>query len=1041
VFPRAIYDKLSRALKTRVLSAQSANVLVNLRFFAGGYTFLPSASASRISDVPAGSVSVYDGTAGMPPYGRDSGEVNNSVSEPQGLIGATASQFPARRSWIFAGALMSVADSISQGNQRIRWMPSLDSADWPSSSYRVCCVISGNDPNASRQLATESPHNFVDIGNKIFAKDPEKPSSATLLCASGGDQSLSGPFVQFVISYAGYKFLSDFLIGNNPAYARPALVNSDEPSPIRYVDYPGLSWPQMGDLFISVAGEHHRVWTTASPGIHKSSIVRRASDDAYFACIMASRPVGFMGPVTKPFALNALNAQVLKLFPWQSPANGYRLPAFVGTTFSTFSVPISKELASRSVTGFVIDDSFGWGGDTADDHLKRRLDGFLQPGLMLAGIASSEPPAMWCDIAPLDFGAVVKQSSLSYTVQALPADAAFPNPQEGRLNAECITGLSLASGSTDNSEKRANLEPRGRRANNGALVDGPFVIATLKTHKHTQGYFPVDDEDVSFPVVERSQHGAFLFRGKKITSSGITFLPWSSNFTATDTFGSPRGVGAFTTQAEAPSNSLDGLPNGFNELVRSYSPSSNYKNGQTDLNGKVLADAGGSFLSKLTTVPTPGDAPFVYNYEQDSFSNSLSVPPLLTTYTANQSYDEPSFMAGSLASMFSIGALRPNLGRYNSFLTFYFWDDFAGLIIPDSIEDNHPQRWANSFFDYNFAFPIATIRNAATERPASGPFTFRPSLAGKEFICTPKTVFGNPLESGLFHALEDGEEFSETATEHFSGVRVTRESVLVKGRGGTVPSWAVLSSPMIGPDGSVVPAGSLHPLPSYSPDILDSNIPYFKFDKDVGSRWFGKAEHACTFKTNTVELYVRWGASLQSPGPWKVGPPYDDSKINGGQSVVSPTLTVRAEDFDDVKSILVAQVWARAAGEADIQTTYEFPEKFCTSGTFSQRITSHVPTATSASSVTADVNETETGHTRVWQKGEPIHHAWTNMEYLGGFAFNREQTQQLLDGQSVEATYWYMDDAGSESESLPVCVAWHNDTFGTYKLRFRLVTE
>lgn len=286
-----------------------------------------------------------------------------------------------------------------------------------------------------------------------------------------------------------------------------------------------------------------------------------------------------------------------------------------------------------------------------------------------------------------------------------------------------------------------------------------------------------------------------------------------------------------------------------------------------------------------------------------------------------------------------------------------------------------------------------------------------PSLAGKEFSCGRETVADNVCQAGVFHCLDAGESFSKTGVLNFSGKRRTQKYS----------------------NTSLVP--------------INNNWNYYYTVSFEGKTWTGNVEHACTFNTKTVELFIKWSAALQSPGPYKVTPPHEVNaaglSYGRAPSRVAPAMWVKTEDVANVTPILVAEVWARAVGEVDVSSTYTFPEIFGTSGTYKHKVIAATAQtfANNSTPVSIDLEDAVIGHVRTFDKDALVSPQAMDMRYLGAFPFNRAQTQRLLDGETVEPTYWFLDDEGTALESQPVTVPWHNDTFGTYKLKFRLVTE
>jgi hypothetical protein len=501
---------------------------------------------------------------------------------------------------------------------------------------------------------------------------------------------------------------------------------------------------------------------------------------------------------------------------------------------------------------------------------------------------------------------------------------------------------------------------------------------------------PVDDADVTFPVVTAAQQSTFRFRGKSITGTGVRFSPWSSN-----TFsGAIEDAGATQkvppTQIDPPT--LDAILD-FNIDTLPYS-------GPTE-------DLAGTFLRGIEVLRSelagaPAGAP-LYNNER-LFLN-VSNPPLRADYQPGQQWNEQAYLAGVVTSVlggsqplfgtsYNTGKIKAGeaakTGQFGSYLGFLY----------SQMEDRHPEGWTDNFDPFTSA--------NQTRRAAS--VSFLPSLAGKEFVCNSEPVGGVSWQAGLFHCLDDGVAFAASATRDFSGVRQVQ---------------------------------------TYT-SIQESPRPFGRVNVQVSGRrmnssWLGNVVHRCSFATPTVEIFVQWSASLQSPGPYKVRPPFPSPNqgldLDREASTVAPSMFVRTTDVTQATPVLVAEVWVRGVGECDVASDYTFPELFQNSGTYSHKVrVSSVSGGQVNTQVLKDFADSQFVPS-AWADDSPVATASVSFRKLGAFPFNRAQTQRLLDGETVTPTYWFLDDEGTALESQPVTVPWHNDTFGTYKLEFRLVTE
>lgn len=648
--------------------------------------------------------------------------------------------------------------------------------------------------------------------------------------------------------------------------------------------------------------------------------------------------------------------------------------------FATLAAEITAELAARN-------DAGGTGAVTRFN-------------LLLGGVDNVTPSAMVAAVTPFDFGETCVRSFYSTSIQRLlSGDASFQHPNYAFVNCEGILGLGAASARLGIPERVTNTEERGYIAPNEALVHDRLSYVELKSSRHWMPQQPFDDEDVTFPIVTTQGQDTFRFCGTSIIGTGLEFVPWSSN-----AFADP-------IQSYGPTNDPEQASTGeqavFQESARSsiFGPPADNSGTWFGVNFFTYDQTGFFPVVELQDAGTPAISPNRF-YNSTSTSLPNSDQQAIAYYHPNVSFDEQSYMCGVMThncpTPYSFGRLKENAqpGSYYGYASSEF-------------DDRHPAAWPKSGRTRNNVY-----LNGEQSRPTEFIFNTSakafPSLAGKEYVCTRELVFGFVCQAGVFHCLTTGTSFSKTGTRHFSGNKVI----------------STVSGIQIVPDAA----------PS-----TESTIYYTRTRQDA--RWAGKVEHACTFNTKTVELFIKWSAALQSPGPYKVTPPHEVNtrglSYGRAPSRVAPAMWVKTEDVANVTPVLVAEVWARAVGEVDVSSTYTFPEVFGTSGTYKHKVaaTTAETFANNQPPVSIDLADAVIGHQRTFDKNALVSPQAMDMRYLGAFPFNRAQTQRLLDGETVEPTYWFLDDEGTALESQPVTVPWHNDTFGTYKLKFRLVTE
>lgn len=818
---------------------------------------------------------------------------------------------------------------------------------------------------------------YDQIANKLF-KQKRSARSSVILCALREGKVLRAPWV--AAGVVGFGHPQD----SSVQFAIDA-------------SHPFLGQRVLGGTSVFTSGskplsslltldhypdQEHAVLVFPSGGAVKLAVVYGVPQEKFFSIVTAGLEQVF-----------ASNSTVFSPSPnWNRGERSIDVRFFV---FATLAAEITSELAARNDAGGT-----------------RRVNKF---NLLLGGVDNVTPSAMVAAVTPFDFGETCVRSFYSTSIQRLlSGDASFQHPNYAFLNCEGVLGLGAASARLGLQERVTNTEERAYIAPNEALVDDRLSYVELKSSRHWQPQQPFDDEDVTFPIVTTQGQDTFRFRGKNITGTGLEFVPWSSN-----TFSSP-------IRSYAPDSELGSLPADFSGTRQMSVTAASGFTPPPDESGTWFSQGDGGFVTfpytgnteivssgpgggqhhQVADAGTPSNS-FRRFYNLTATTLPLINPSASALYSANSAFDERSYMTGAVAdacpASLSFGRLADNAQPLSSFG--YTSNQFV---------DKHPAAWpggrpprAHAYLDGQ-RFGLEVVFNV-------GARVFMPSLAGKEFSCNRESIFGNSCQSGVFHYLGDGASFSKTGTRHFAGQKFVQ----------TYPSIVFV------PNSPATP--------------LNGGIFYtYSFES---TSWTGKVEHACTFNTKTVELFIKWSAALQSPGPYKVTPPHEVNaaglSYGRAPSRVAPAMWVKTEDVANVTPILVAEVWARAVGEVDVSSTYTFPEVFGTSGTYKHKVIAATAQtfANNSTPVSIDLDDAVIGHTRTFDKDALVSPQAMDMRYLGAFPFNRAQTKRLLDGETVEPTYWFLDDEGTALESQPVTVPWHNDTFGTYKLKFRLVTE
>jgi len=606
----------------------------------------------------------------------------------------------------------------------------------------------------------------------------------------------------------------------------------------------------------------------------------------------------------------------------------------------------------------------------------------------------------------------------------LSQDADFQRPENLALNSENVTGVDpserLPNGTTKTFLKAGESEF-------GTFSDEPVCVVALRSYAIHNRF---DVQDGAAPYSD----GKFRFQGKIIKQTGIEFVPWSSNsFSGTKYSWSPDQDSTPTPAASSSDSYV------------SYCFKSTQSPQEDDLSGKWYTEAS---VYDITDAGTPSDLWFERRYPSNNtnqqgggvvwpqnlfayssgsrvriYSGTRTIMPLFYAdvfkpkkdYHPNVSFDEEGWLAASICNDIQAVGRSSESSGYDDPWGRYF-GEFASPIgqFDTSVPANRFYARRESAFLTRRLFENGSgyyaIHADTGWTPGWQQHTFMPSLAGKEFLCGKSDVRGKKLSDCLFHCFDSGHSFTKTLVRNFVGKKETVSA-------------------------------------SVSDANFTSGAAGYRVDQAiVFSEYSGSFSHACTFNTDRVEVYVQWSASLQCPGAYRAGRAMPkmitNQNVEDPPSIISPMLFVKESEYDDATPILVAQVWVRANGTVSVSTTADLPSEFGFEGAQTVGRARVYRVGNSSTFDVVDLSAARLGDQDFFStEDDTVTPSAVGMRYLGAFPFNRSQTQQLLDGETVTPTHWYMKEEGSDFESQPVCVPWHNDTFGTYKLKFRLVTE
>lgn len=634
--------------------------------------------------------------------------------------------------------------------------------------------------------------------------------------------------------------------------------------------------------------------------------------------------------------------------------------------------------------------------------------------------------AMPLDYDTWDFAAVCKREFYSIAVYARDSVAAAPPSHQSFESPEFFR---LYEPSTASIGSPMSLLPQ--RETTPVSVDKPyyhqiegssvpdlrsadFSLVMLKGMSliYQNGLF-ASDESSLVPVLPSQT--AFRFQGHDIAGTTVRFDPiaWSSgtSFGATPQ-AMPEAQQLQPTQWQAEftaSFSSSTLPDASGDYWMPVV--GGFFQGFSGVSGALPANGFSFVVQQNPTVP-PGTNTLRYDYEIYLPPNTLNVNPFwLTQYHAAQSFtqfaawDEASYNAGLYAQAFL-----------------------------DAQSDGYDPQWHN----YSSPPPPRFLRYPVD---ASG---------DRDVLISGARAWKSPQPDKLPASIS-----AATALPMVCGVDYSCTSALI---GGKQPSAGLFSYAGNGPSATVV-------VPCYSRGVKATSVwqntpyleayPYSYYYADVNFSTFDiPGNFTVSMTTPEVNLFVRWHASLQGLGSYKPGglsthfPNGID--IDDQRGSVSPFHWVRTSRIGELSPVLVAELWMTARSTADVSAEWQWPEELPPlNSSFSAQATYGSEIATQ----TADLSEfnvfsgglygafnsppnVPVPRARHQSEGAYLH---DKSPFLAGvFVFNRQQTERLLDGETVYPTRWMEYDEGDPLGDEPQLLRWHQALPATIRPSFTL---
>lgn len=616
---------------------------------------------------------------------------------------------------------------------------------------------------------------------------------------------------------------------------------------------------------------------------------------------------------------------------------------------------------------------------------------------LTSGIRNTPLPCLRPKPGVIDWGAVRKLPFASRAELTLdPKHSDFEHPDRERIYTTSVNGLGSAVSQLSDKESYASYASESFWEADGTtsakLSSSDISFVELDVTAESNLISALTPEAAAMPIALPSAQQVFSVAGKAIAGTSVRFDPWSSNTFVSPVTSFGRNVSEIPNPLEPSSTVLSYL------FTRTSVPGQNIEGVVWDAIGDALLP-----IERTDAGILGGSTTRLYNSRR--YFGPTRSTGAAGTYSANSAWDEAGYLAGAACSALLSG---------------------AGHIATAS-EQSPPIQPGTTFVPdawVNVRYPVKGALTAAS--------AYKPSLAGRTFQCVADAVDGVPFTAGTFRYRGAGATDSVSISQSMQGII----------HGIDYPN----------------------PLPSFEENTSQIRVTYTSSE----SVYDATANHVVTMTTTFVDLVVKWFVSLQGPGVFD--PVFSvfaeqGANVDNLRGRVALSHLIRSDSVAGVRPCLMAQVWARAIGKIGIQSDYSMPEIFGISGNYPAFARAWdatfgadafpTPGDSSPGSFFGPVYSIEdvtalagvrTGAMGFLVPGNTFRKdgsfaTWQDVALvnLGDFPFDGGQTESLLAGNEVTATRW--DNAQFAGDPLalsPRVAAWHNDTFGTYKLTFRL---
>jgi hypothetical protein len=610
-----------------------------------------------------------------------------------------------------------------------------------------------------------------------------------------------------------------------------------------------------------------------------------------------------------------------------------------------------------------------------------------------SGIPNTELPVLRKDAGPIDWADTVPVSFVSVTSPVQDGkNEAFEYPSMYAPYAPVVSGLGRAGSPLSPREDYDNPSPvsYAKHESDGVprLVNGPLRDYRLACEVNARRFNLWLPRGAKVPALAQSEQSSFVFAGKEISGTAVRFDPWASDFVANGNSyveAPGRDYVDFTAIADTETTGFEYVsystaePPPDNSRVYFYQPASGDRVSMRFVE-----------LKNSEVIPGTGSR----RYDSDEYYPMSRVNQFRRVYTANTATDEQGYMAGVIFEK-AFGTISFGSSQFAGPSFAFAQDQIPPVPAGDAVAGVPPER--------------ITVRNPLDWR-ISQP-GLRPSLAGVWIECNAASDGGVPFSAGTFSGRRAGQQFSVTLHQRGSGLIKWREYV--------------------------------KPFPTV--ESGQSQVPiYYRY----GDRSYQlDAIHTMNFQTTLVEVYVRWFVALQRPGDYSPTP-YNTAGValnEDAQGQIAFNAQSDVDNGQDIRPVLAARVYARAVGKVSVSSDWTFPELLGMSGNYKTRAAGYNATQGGESypgifnGDTWDIEDISFLTTGIQRKdGSYAVSQDVGVRDIGLFRFNRDETASLLAGNEVTATRWAEFAHDDPKASYPQVVNWHNNTFGTYKLTFRL---